>query len=687
MSSPTEPPASSADAMPITKSQFKLGLDCIHKLRHARRGLPQISHANEMLQLLSEGGAAVEALIRANEPGPLLADFGNNALVRSHAAIHDAFHAARSGTSTSLYEATIQHGGFLARIDLLRIGPEAVELLEIKSKSVATDDSGQPSDNAFLTNQGVPRAEWLPYLQDLAFQRELLRWWLDAHLGTLAVDSLPTVTPKLLLIAKGGTATEGTVLNRDNYHFRYESGPRGIRAGVTFTGGAPDRDLVVEADLSRVVAVLDADAGSAVPEFAGCGLQDCMARMRAIVDSDGWPEPRLALGPHCKRCEFRVGSGLASGFDLCWGVGSTGARDHILTLTRLTTAQCTEALRRAGPSAKVLDAGDHEFNAPQRMQVASLRAGGPVAGGDFARAPLMALRTTDSDAPIWFVDFETAAYPIPSRVGGRPYEHVPFQFEGHGLPSPDASLDARVRLPGFLELIEPDPRRRFIEALMIQFPGQGPIFHWHRFERTVLEGIRATLRMDPESGDADRLAFIDDLIGPDGGDRHVHGRLIDLLPIARQSFYHPDLSGSYSIKRVVPIAWAVDEIRSQFLAGHNALGDPDVYSGMVDPYDDLPPPPRPILEAVGGIAAAKAILQADDHADDAVAVRNGGMAMLAYHHVRMFGGADDPAIEQQFRQYCRLDSAAMVMVYALMRDHVHHWRSYDASPESMAAES
>ena len=41
---------------PITKSQFKLGLDCIHKLQHARNRLPQVSQENEMLPLLAEGG-------------------------------------------------------------------------------------------------------------------------------------------------------------------------------------------------------------------------------------------------------------------------------------------------------------------------------------------------------------------------------------------------------------------------------------------------------------------------------------------------------------------------------------------------------------------------------------------------------------------------------------------------------
>jgi hypothetical protein len=34
----------------------------------------------------------------------------------------------------------------------------------------------------------------------------------------------------------------------------------------------------------------------------------------------------------------------------------------------------------------------------------------------------------------------------------------------------------------------------------------------------------------------------------------------------------------------------------------------------------------------------------------------------------------DEAILQQFRRYCRLDSAAMVMAYALMRDHVKGWK-------------
>ena len=59
--------------------------------------------------------------------------------------------------------------------------------------------------------------------------------------------------------------------------------------------------------------------------------------------------------------------------------------------------------------------------------------------------------------------------------------------------------------------------------------------------------------------------------------------------------------------------------------------------------------------------------------DDGASIRNGGMAMLAYHYARMFDGAQHPEIQAQLRRYCRLDSAAMVMVYGLMRDVVGSW--------------
>ena len=88
------------------------------------------------------------------------------------------------------------------------------------------------------------------------------------------------------------------------------------------------------------------------------------------------------------------------------------------------------------------------------------------------------------------------------------------------------------------------------------------------------------------------MAFIDALTGSVDVSK---GRLIDLLPIAKSAFYHPDMAGSYSIKKVVPIAWAIPAIRDHFILGHGATGDPSHYSGTKDPYDGLPSPRDPSL--------------------------------------------------------------------------------------------
>lgn len=662
-------------AAPVTKSQFKLGLGCIQKLRHARNRLAQSSQENDMLRLLAEGGAAVEALVRATEPGLLIGDFGQGALDRSREAIRRAFADARTGKTTPLYEVTISHDGFLARLDLLRIGPDCIELVEIKAKGAASIDGGVP-DIEFLTKvdkKGAVRvrASWLGYIQDLAFQRALLTQWLAVLGASLNTPGIRAVHAKLLLINTLGTATPATMLCRENYQSDYTPGSRGVRATVKFNGPNSDRALLVEVLMDRVVAVVDANAGSRVPEFENLSILDCMMVMKSIVESDSWADPHVALSQRCRKCEFCVSTGPESGFERCWGPPSMRPAHHVLTLSYLTGKQCASALAKGGRNAAVLDIDETLIQAQQRMHYRSLTAGCPIVAQSFADDPRGKMKVATDDGPIYFIDFETSAYPIPSRGGGRPYEHIPFQFEGHRLASPNSGLETRERLPGFLELENPNPRRAFIDAMHAQFGESGPIFHWHQFERDRLKEIKAELTTSNLVGDDARVGFIDSLIGPtgDGG-----GRLVDLLLIAKAAFYHPDMGGSYSIKKVLPIAWAIKAIRDHFTAGHSAVGDPDIYAGDTDPYDELPAPPISILEALGGVDVVTRLIGADESDGGNEALRNGGMAMLAYHYVRMFGRADDPAIVGQFRQYCRLDSAAMVMVYAMMRDHVRNWK-------------
>ena len=560
---------------------------------------------------------------------------------------------------------------FIACLDLLRIRPDAIELVEIKSKSVEGNDN-RVDTGEILTNQGTVRSEWLANIQDLAFQRELLQRALNTMGQRSGTPIHQTVHPRLLLVNKFGTATPATMLDPANYRSEYRQEKLGIRATVEFIGKNADRSLLVEVPMEDMVAVLIRDAGSDVIGFKGLGIADCMQAMKGIVDSDQWPDARKSIGKTCKSCEFRVRTGLESGFDKCWENTAGCSQHHLLTTILLSEKQFAQALLDAGTKAGVLDIAEESIKDTQRKQYESIQRSSPLVTRSFANDPMGQLFGTIPEGPVYFIDFETSAYPIPSRAGGHPNEKIPFQFEGHRIPSPTAGLETRVQLDGFLDLEQPSPHRAFIDGLKSQVGDSGPIFHWHNFENTILRKIRGVLEKSPEPGDEARMAFIDALTGSVDASK---GRLIDLLPIAKSAFYHPDMAGSYSIKKVVPIAWGIPAIRDHFNLGHGATGDPSHYSGTKDPYDGLPSPPRSILEAVGGIETYRTLIEAEDD-EGPSALRNGGMAMLAYHYVRMFGGADDPDIVSQFRKYCRLDSAAMVMVYALMRDQLSAWSKF-----------
>ena len=59
-------------------------------------------------------------------------------------------------------------------------------------------------------------------------------------------------------------------------------------------------------------------------------------------------------------------------------------------------------------------------------------------------------------------------------------------------------------------------------------------------------------------------------------------RLVDLLPITRQHYYHPELKGSWSIKSVLPTITA-DAGYAQLTGIKEGLGASDGYLEMIDP--------------------------------------------------------------------------------------------------------
>jgi hypothetical protein len=133
--------------------------------------------------------------------------------------------------------------------------------------------------------------------------------------------------------------------------------------------------------------------------------------------------------------------------------------------------------------------------------------------------------------PLWYMDFETYMPGLPMFAGTRPWQQIPFQWSLHVQEQ-----DGSVRHAEFLKVDGLDPRRAFAEALIQAVGDTGSVVVYNKgMESTRLRELARDL-----PAHADSLLAID-------------ARIVDLLPIVRQSCYHLDFHGSRSLKAVTPV--------------------------------------------------------------------------------------------------------------------------------------
>ncbi len=198
----------------------------------------------------------------------------------------------------------------------------------------------------------------------------------------------------------------------------------------------------------------------------------------------------------------------------------------------------------------------------------------------------------------YFLDFETIGFGVPIWKGTRPYQQLPFQFSLHIV-----SENGEIAHREFLDLSGEDPGEAFARALIDYCGTAGPVFVYNAaFENRIMR----------------ELAMRFPLLGPDLQD--IIDRVVDLLPIARKRYYHPDQHGSWSIKVVLPAVC------------------PDLAYGALDGVQD-------------GQAAQGAFLEA--------------MALTTTPERKT-------EIERQLLAYCELDTLAMVRLWEFFRGKAAH---------------
>lgn len=133
------------------------------------------------------------------------------------------------------------------------------------------------------------------------------------------------------------------------------------------------------------------------------------------------------------------------------------------------------------------------------------------------------------ERPRYFLDFETIALAQPIWAGTRPFEALPFQWSCH-IDDGEHALTHR----SFLDLTGEPPMRHCAEQLIAALGEIGPIIVYTSYEKRVIHEL---------------MALCPDLESELGA---IHKRLVDLHPVIREEYYHPDMHGSWSLKAVLP---------------------------------------------------------------------------------------------------------------------------------------
>ena len=643
----------------LSKTDFKAAFECATKLYYRKKGYPTTLDDNEYMRFLADSGFMIERIAKAQFPSGVDLT-GERDPECAFARTRELLLGAEN---TAVFEGASIHGRLYARADILHREGKRLHLIEVKSSSL---DSEKGDDESFLNKNGTVASKWKPSLIDVTFQLHVFK---QAFPGF-------EIRPWLMVVNKDEAVREAETVG----HFTLVRPQENVysRPLVHYSGSTGDlcgTRMLARRDLSHETNVL-------MPEVVYRA-----AELVAKLDVDGGMErPKAAvhaLYKECRDCEYRFQSGKEQqphGFAECWGEMAK-VQPHILDLHRVTqigTASFDDPvpLLLSQGKASLLDMKEEQLGNPgkprterRHLQWSHSRDGGSEHLPTALKNELRGYETSPG-WPFHFVDFEACDVVLPHHAGLRPYERVAFQWSCH-------TLDAQGELTHreWLNTERSFPSFKFARELRSCIGDTGTVFVWSHYEQTtlrkILEQMEAWMRADPSEalrasgfGNAEELGeladWIDRLLGPEviknkKSTRPNSPRIRDLHKLAEQHYFHPVMRGRTSIKVVLPPVWQQSEAmrRHPWFSCYHHLDE----SGQpLDPYKTLEPLP------LGG----------DEGQGDEDVVREGTGAIRIYQELIFCEGIDEQHRENRetlLKQYCKLDTAAMVMIWA-------HWSGH-----------
>ncbi len=603
----------------LSKSDFKIASSCSKKLVYKKNRYPTNLEGNEYMQMLADGGYLIGKYATLHYPDGI--EIPDD--LKTDEALKLTQEYLNKNENIVLFEAAIAVNQKLIRIDILEKKGNTLNLIEVKAKSFDSEIGNIDKDLS-------------SYLEDVAFQKLVLEEAFPTHKINFYLF-VPDKSKKLLLehLISWFEVKEPKVEELSNFR-------KPIINFLFDINSKEHQTLIIHSILTLI------DVNEAVSNLSP-SVRIISNQLIRILN-EGIKPTDYELNKNCFCCEFRTNDNCKNGFKECWGTladvkPSIADLYHLGTLGGNKNPIANQMIKEGKVS--FFDLQPHYFN----------KANSDELGNRGMRQLIQYENTLNNtewfsndmkteldkwEYPLHFIDFETYTGAMPHHKGMRPYETVAFQWSCHTISSPGAT-------PTHSEWINTEnsfPNFRFAESLRKQIGNLGTPLMWATHENTVLRSILNQM----EGFNYNNEKLKNWLLGITK-DNDRNGRLVDMNAFTFAHYFHPNMKGKTSIKKVLPAIWNNNEYLHQ-IAWLKEYVATDIGGVIKSPYDSL----SNIISEL----------------EEKEAIKDGTGAMKAYHDVQ-FGEASKEAANKEtlkklLLQYCKLDTMAMVIIWKYWSD-------------------
>lgn len=647
---------------PLTKSRFKLGLECPNKLFFiSKPEFVNIKVEDTFLQALAQGGFQVEELARLSYPDGVFVD-------AEHYQYEEALNLTNNYIDKDevvLFEAAFGYENLFVLTDIVEKKGNKVRLIEVKAKSF---DSANP--NTFIGKRGGMVAGWRAYLFDLAFQKYV------------AQKCYPDLefTAYLMLADKSKKAQ----IDGLNQLFRI---PKGGDPRKGIVKRVQDLSTIGESVLSEVCVddIIDDILSNKYPIESGRSFEDTVELFQSAYTNNQYLNVLVSFST-CKACEFKASDqeiilGKKSGYQYCFKQQLGWTDDAFSKPTIFEIWNYRNGTKKFDEGIILLEdldesnfgikpeAGRISTSERQWIQVEKTKKGD---SSIYVLKEDLANEMQQWKFPLHFIDFETSAVALPFTKGRRPYEQVAFQFSHH-IVFEDGRVEHHAE---YINNVAGEfPNFSFARALKKSLSqDQGSIFRYASHENSIVNAIIEQLKDSEEIDKEELIDFLKSISHSkeDSTDKWTGERdMINLLEVVKKYYYNPYTRGSNSIKYVLPaILQSSAYLREKY---SQSIADINLTSknfeanhiwisvdghNVINPYKLLPK----LFDEWTAEELESVMSDMDDIAD-------GGAALTAYAKLQYvdMSVAEREALTKGLLKYCELDTLAMVMLYEHFR--------------------